>query len=99
MVSPINNFDPLNGRWGAFEIAGRASQADIDGVRSSAASPARNQPTTGANAYTGGVNWYLNNAFRFQFNYERTEFDGKPTFAGKAQSHEDVLLTRFQIAY
>jgi phosphate-selective porin OprO/OprP len=96
MVTPINNFDPFNGRWGAFEVAARASGVDIDQDTINAKLAAG---TDGAIAYTGGVNWYFNKNFKIQFNYEHTEFDGKPTFSGKAQSHEDVLLTRFQIAF
>lgn len=96
MVTPINNFDPYNGRWGAFEVAGRVSGIDIDKDTINAKLAAG---TDGAIAYTAGLNWYFNKNFKIQFNYERTEFDGKPTFAGKAQSHEDVLLTRFQIAF
>ena len=96
MVTPINNFDPFNGRWGAFEVAARVSGVDLENDALDAGLAAG---TDGAIAYTGGLNWYFNRAFKIQFNYERTEFDGKPTFAGKAQSHEDVLLTRFQIAF
>jgi len=50
-------------------------------------------------AYTAGLNWYLNKAFKLQFNYERTDFDGKPKFGTNTRDHEDVLITRFQIAY
>ena len=50
-------------------------------------------------AYTAGLNWHLNKAFKVQFNYERTDFDGKPKFGSDIRDHEDVLITRFQIAY
>ena len=98
-VVPINPFDPANGRWGAFEVAFRASAVDIEDDLINQGFTADGQATKSALAYTGGLNWYLNKNFKVQLNYEHTSFDGKPTFAGKAQSHEDVLLTRFQIAF
>jgi len=95
-VVPINNFDPMNGRWGAFEIAGRISNVDLndDAIKAKLA-----KGTDEAWAYTGGLNWYFNKAFKVQFNYERTDFDGKPKFGTTALRHEDVLLTRFQIQF
>jgi phosphate-selective porin OprO and OprP len=96
MVTPINGFDPLNGRWGAFEIAGRVSNLNVDDDALEAGLAAG---TDEAWAYTAGLNWYFNKAFKIQFNYERTDFDGKPTFSGRRQDHEDVLLTRFQISF
>jgi hypothetical protein len=35
---------------------------------------------------------------KVQFNYERTDFDGKPKLGSDIRDHEDVLITRFQIA-
>ena len=90
-VVPIESFDPWNGRWGAFEIAGRVSNVDVnDG-------PLKAKLAKGADntwAYTGGLNWYLNKSFKVQLNYERTNFSQRVT-----RDHEDVLLTRFQIAF
>jgi len=99
-VVPINPFDPRNGRWGAFELAGRVSQVDIDKnvFRSGLASVA-NGSTSGATEFTGGINWYLNRNFKIQFNYSHTEFDDDLAFSGKDRSHEDVAVTRFQVSY
>lgn len=95
-VTPINNFDPLNGRWGAFELAGRVSNTDInDGVIK--AKLARGSDNTWA--YTGGLNWYLNKNFKLQLNYTRSNFSQNVTFGSTKRDHEDVLLSRFQIAF
>ncbi len=95
-VVPIDNFDPLNGRWGAFEIAARVSNVDVnDG-------PIKARLARGSDdtwAYTGGVNWYLNKNFKLQFNYERADFSQNVAFGTTKKDHEDVLLTQFQIAY
>jgi phosphate-selective porin OprO and OprP len=96
MVTPINNFDPLNGRWGAFEIAARVSQVNID---DDAIDAKLATGTDGAWAYTAGLNWYLNKNFKFQLNYERTDFNEKVTFSGEKKNQEDVFLTRFQLAF
>ena len=95
-VVPIDNFDPMNGRWGAFEIAGRVSNVDInDGPI--LAKLARGADNTWA--YTGGLNWYLNKNFKAQFNYERANFSQNVTFGATKRDHEDVLLTRFQLQF
>ncbi len=95
-VVPIDNFDPLNGRWGAFEIAGRVSNVDVnDG-------PLEAKLAKGADntwAYTGGVNWYLNKSFKLQLDYERANFSQHITFGTNKVNHEDVLLTRFQLQF
>jgi phosphate-selective porin OprO/OprP len=99
-VVPINAFDPRNGRWGAFELAGRVSQVHIDhdvfedGFASQAGGSA-----TKATAFTGGINWYLNRNFKIQLNWEHTEFGQKLPLNGMDRGSEDALLTQFQIAY
>ncbi len=95
-VTPINNFDPANGRWGAFEVAGRISNVDLENavIRQKIATG-----VTEAWEYTGGLNWYLNRAFKFQLNYAHTDFSQKATFSGEKRDHEDVIQTRFQLSY
>jgi len=95
-VVPINAFDPLNGRWGAFEIAGRVSNVDVN-TDPLNAKLARGSDNTWA--YTGGLNWYLNKAFKVQLNYDRTDFSKNVAFGSTKRDHEDVLLSRFQIAF
>jgi phosphate-selective porin OprO/OprP len=98
-VVPINPFDPANGRFGAFEVAFRASSIDIDSGLIDRGFTPSDGATGGAIAYTGGINWYLNKNFKVQLNYERTDFDDEVDFGGHLRNHEDVLITRFQIAY
>lgn len=99
-VIPDEPFDPRNGKWGAFEVGARASQVNVDdGIFDRGFASRANGSVDNATAWTAGVNWYLNKWFKFQINYERTEFDGDLEFSGKPRGHEDVLLSRFQILY
>jgi len=99
-VVPINPFDPLNGRWGAFELAGRVSQVFIDhdvfeaGITSQGAGAA-----TKATELTAGINWYLNRNFKVQLNWSHTEFGQDLELNGAPRGSEDALLTQFQISY
>lgn len=97
-VVPYNNFDPANGYWGAFEIAARGATVGLGGAFKDGFA-SRKSSVVNANAYTVGLNWYLNNAFRFQVNYTRTDFGQPISIDGATRDREDVLLAEFQIAY
>ena len=99
-VVPIDNFDPRAGRWGAFEVAGRYSELNVDDdvFRLKFADP--KAAVQNAAAYTAGINWYLNKAVKIQLNYEHTDFDRPVPFANKkTRDHENVVLARFQLAF
>ena len=98
-VVPLDNFDPVNGRWGAFEAAVRASTVGLGSAAFDNGLASRSSSVTNATAYTVGLNWYLNNAFRFQLNYTRTVFSDLIKIDGAQRSREDVILAEFQIAY
>ena len=98
-VVPLDNFDPANGRWGAFELAARGSWVGLGNGAFQNSLASTSSSVTGANAYTAGVNWYFNKYFKTQLNYTRTTFDNAIKIAGAARTREDVLLLQFQIAY
>jgi phosphate-selective porin OprO/OprP len=98
-VTPINPFDPRKGRWGAFEVAARGGHLEVDPDAFTLGFAKRPTSTEEAWAYGAGVNWYFNRNFKFQVNWERTEFDEEVSFGRFDRDHEDVLLTRFQIAH
>jgi phosphate-selective porin OprO/OprP len=98
-VVPINSFDPLNGRWGAFEVAGRISGVHVDSGAFDNGFASKGRSTSGALAYTAGLNWYLNKNFKVQGNWEHTEFNDVVEFGSGTRDHEDVLIARFQISY
>lgn len=98
-IKPRKPFDPARGHWGALELAFRYSQfrADRDAFTLGFADPS--VAAREADAWTVGANWYLNNWLKFQLNYERTDFNAPITFRTGPRDHEDLILTRLQLAY
>jgi len=96
---PINNFDPRNGRWGAFEVALRGSKVSIDqdAFTSGFADPDAFPSKT--SEITAGVNWYLNKNFKFQLNYSNTEFDRRIEINDELFSGVNSFQMQFQISY
>ncbi len=96
-VAPRNNFDPRNGTWGAFEVAGRFGWLNAD----PSAFPLFASSLTSAQeaiAWTIGLNWYLNKNLKFATDFEETFFhSGGP--AGGNREPENVILSRLQVAF
>ena len=110
-VRPRHNFDPLQRSWGALELVARYGELEIDpsafdGIKSATnlgtafADP--RQSARAAFAWGLGLNWYLNNNFKVNFDYEHTTFTGGgggTALAPLDRTAERVLMSRFQIAY
>lgn len=95
-VNPAHSFDPVNGGWGAWEVAARVGQLDVDDN----AFPLLANPATAASGATSwgvGLNWRLNRKVKLSLNYEQTDFAGgtSPLLA----KGEKVILTRVQVAF
>jgi phosphate-selective porin OprO and OprP len=79
-IIPAHAFDPSQGYWGAWEVAGRVSYVDLTSnfqngkVISSSSQPGA---VNGGKqtSYTAGLNWYPNSYMRFMLNYIHTDFD------------------------
>ena len=73
-VRPRAIFDPSTGHWGAFQIAARVHQLEIDravvDLGFAAAGSSRK-----AQSWTVGLNWILTPNVKYVFNFERTVFD------------------------
>ncbi|HEV8713002.1 MAG TPA: porin [Candidatus Binatia bacterium] len=95
-VSPARPFDLTKGTWGAFEIAARYGELHVDKdtfpVFANPAGAARVAESWGI-----GLNWYLNRNFKFQLNYEQTDFTGGGAQGERPKEH--AVLSRFQISY
>ncbi|MES2308623.1 MAG: porin [Verrucomicrobiota bacterium] len=103
-VTPRRNFDLKAGTWGAFEIVGRYGELEIDreaferGFASTTGASA-----SGAQAWAGGLNWYLNKNVRVNLSYHETQFaqvgTNNPSPALVPDQNEKVFITRLQFNF
>jgi phosphate-selective porin OprO/OprP len=94
-VRPRVNFDPANRQFGALQVAARVErlavsrEAVIRGLTASGASRT-------ADAWTAGLNWYLNPYVKWHVGFTRTVFDGD---ADGPRHAENLLLGRAQVSF
>lgn len=99
--TPQSVFSIDDGTWGAFELVARYHELDIDddaftGGANSFANPAT--AASKASAWGVGVNWYLNQNYKWSLNYDVTSFEGGA--AGNAdRPDEKALFTRFAVQF
>jgi phosphate-selective porin OprO/OprP len=88
-VIPLRPLDFKGNRGcGAWELAMRWSYIDLNGTNG-------NGPGGLLNDYTVGLNWYMNNFTKFQFNYIRSLLDQRATGTSSA----DFYALRFQMDF
>lgn len=85
-VRPLNNFSIEDGTWGAWEVAARFSQLDLDDKTVDINGGILNNATL-------GVNWYLNPNMKIMFNYVHTNR------TGKGYGWSDGIQARAQVAF
>lgn len=104
-----HNFSLKDGTWGAFELALRYSDIDLNyhaGALGSA--PAADAVRGGDQSIiTAGLNWYMNPVVRFMLDYQHVKIDRlspsataflTPAGAQVGQSYDDISL-RSQLAF
>jgi phosphate-selective porin OprO and OprP len=100
-VKPRHPFDPRNGWWGAWELAGRISnvQADSRQFQLAFANPSVSAKT--ATEFAAGVNWYLTPNIKWQWDYANTYFNGGAgtTTDVKDRPNESVIESQLQISF
>jgi len=97
-VVPRTSFVPSKGTWGAFELAGRYGELDVDNDVfhegfASLSSSARHERSYGLD-----FNWYLNRFLKWQFEFDQTFFD-RGARNGNDRPTESVFMTQFQVSY
>ncbi len=86
-IVPARPFDPKNGGWGAWELAGRYSTLDVsDG----------NVLGGEMDSYTIGLNWYMQKHVRLMANYISVDTDRN---AVTPNDDPDILLFRAQVDF
>ncbi len=91
-VSPEKPFDLDTNALGAWEVAFRYSQLNID----EDAFPVFADPSTSASQaknWAVGLNWYLNKNVKFSFSYDNTSFEDENI------KTEKVFMIRNQISF
>jgi phosphate-selective porin OprO/OprP len=109
-VRPRRAFDPLNGNWGALQLATRWNELDIDDATfrnfGTSAKPVYlyadpTKSVSKASSWAVGASWWLNPNVKIMADYEQTHFTGgagTTTHITDRQT-EKVFFTRFQLAY
>ena len=99
-VTPRNDFNPGLGHWGAFELAARYGELNIDPIIFSENFANLNNSASRAAAWSTGINWYLNKNAKIVFDYEQTKFDrGVVTGVGSGnRKTENLFITMFQLS-
>jgi phosphate-selective porin OprO/OprP len=96
-VTPRSFFDWKEGTWGAWEVAARVGQLDIDDD----AFPIFANPASSASKVTGytlGVNWYLNRNLKTSLNFEHSDFTGGAEGV-VTREDENAVLSRLQVRF
>ena len=94
-VRPRAIFDPSTGHWGAFQVAARVHELEIEQQAFDlgfAAAGASQQ----AHAWTAGLNWILTPNVKYVFNFERTVFDDN---RDGARPPENGMAFRMQLNF
>ncbi len=93
---PKKPFSPSNGGWGAWELAARFGQLDIDN-KSFGNFVDPTTSATLATSWAAGINWHLNRNVKLNLDYEHTHFTGGTS--PLLQKGENVIFTRAQVAF
>jgi phosphate-selective porin OprO/OprP len=100
-VTPKHPFDPRSGQWGAWQVVARYADLNIDNAAFAPLAPfAAAGSASAAQAWSVGLNWYLNRDIRVNASFSRTTFSGGSlgTTPVTAQP-ENVIFTRIQLAF
>ena len=102
-VVPDHPFDLSAGGWGAWQVVARFGQLEID----RAAFPLFSDPKSSAysaQAWSVGLDWWLNKNVRVSTSFSHTEFGGgggagAGSPAAVTRQDENVFFTRMQLAF
>lgn len=102
-VAPEKPFSPRDGQWGALQLVARFAELNIaDGAFPVFADPASS--AAAAQAWSAGLNWFLNRNIRVNASFSHTTFTGGggPGTTAPAivtRQPENVFFTRIQLGF
>lgn len=96
-IVPANPASLSGGGWGAWEIAGRYSELNLNDQLGTVNGVAGGKQEV----YTAGLNWYVNRNVRFMFNYLHGTIDKQvsSTNTGDVGAKFDAFAMRTQVAF
>jgi phosphate-selective porin OprO/OprP len=94
-VVPSQPFNPFARRWGAFELAARYDELDVDHDAFRLGFADLKRSAKKAQEFGVGVNWYLNNNIKLVLDFDHTWFDRGEGSGDK--DTENVFLSRVQL--
>lgn len=97
-VKPLHHFDPREGTWGAFEVAGRWDVLRIDHQAFESGLASEASAAEQANEWAVGVNWYLNNNLKLQLDYARTTFQRGAVLRAD-RTPESAILSELEVMF
>jgi len=97
-VVPRTSFAPGHGTWGAFEIAARYGELDVDNDVFRHGYASLSDSARHASSYGLDLNWYLNRFLKWQLEFDQTFFD-RGARNGNDRPTESVVMTEFQVSY
>ena len=100
-VTPKNNFDPSKGGFGAFELAARYGELNLDHKIFEDGFADANTYISREHAWGTGLNWYLNPNVKLVFDFEQTKFRRGSALAinNGNRKPENVITSRMQIGF
>jgi phosphate-selective porin OprO and OprP len=99
--TPGSVFSLEEGTWGALELVARYHELDIDDdafVGGTDSFANLESAASKASAWGVGVNWYLNQNYKWSVNYDVTSFEGGAA-DGADRPDEKALFTRFALQF
>lgn len=100
-VTPKNNFNPSKGSFGAFELAARYGELNLDHKIFTDGFADANTYISREHAWGSGLNWYLNPNVKLVFDFEQTKFRRGSVLAinNGNRKPENVVTSRVQVAF
>lgn len=98
-VTPAKPFDPAKGQWGAWQVALRYTQLNLDSDLTDFNFTIPGNSTTQVNAWTVGLNWYLNKNVRIRTDFIGNTYADPVSAGGENFSKENALIMQFQINF
>lgn len=96
-VTPLNEFNPWVGKWGAFEVVARYDELNIDQNAFDLGFADIKRSVSSSQGFGGGINWYWNPNIKVVLDYYHSWFEGGASGGTGNRATEDVIITRLQL--